>query len=152
MNNFLLWLLGTWSNKVQAQSAPTLYRQVFVKWEQDGDYIHSIHWNRKEPDNPYLKTNKKLKVLSDTEVILEHWGGTYSGFQRNEDCDMPLKFDGQAWMGKFDTSMDETGEVITGHAELGVYGHKLFMRDRFIDSKGRIIWGADEIYRFLRVQ
>ena len=148
MNNFLLWLLGTWSNKVQAQSAPTLYRQVFVKWEQDGDYIHSIHWNRKEPDNPYLKTNKKLKVLSDTEVILEHWGGTYSGFERNETCDMTLKFDGQAWMGKFDTKMDN----ITGHAELGVYGHKLFMRDRFLDSKGRIVWCADEIYRFLRVQ
>ena len=61
---------------------------------------------------------------------------------------MPLKFDGQAWMGKFDTRMDD----VTGHAELGVYGNKLFMRDRFLDSKGRIIWGADEIYRYLRVQ
>ena len=65
---------------------------------------------------------------------------------------MVLKFDGVAWLGKFDTSMDETGEVITGHAELGVYGHKLFMRDRFLDSKGRIVWGADEIYKYLRVQ
>ncbi len=51
-------------------------------------------------------------------------------------------------MGKFDTQMDD----VTGHAELGVYDNKLFMRDRFLDSKGRIIWGADEIYRYLRVQ
>jgi len=149
MNNFLSWLLGTWSNKVQAQSAPTLYKQVFVKWEQNGEYINSIHWGRKnDSSNPYLKTYKKLVEVSDKEVILEHWGGTYSGLSRNETCDMPLKFDGQAWMGKFDTRMDD----VTGHAELGVYGNKLFMRDRFLDSKGRIIWGADEIYRYLRVQ
>ena len=76
MNNFLSWLLGTWSNKLQAQSSPTLYRSVFVKWEDDGEFIHSVHWSRKEENSPYLKTNKKLKVLSDTEVILEHWGGT----------------------------------------------------------------------------
>jgi len=60
---------------------------------------------------------------------------------------MILKFDGSSWMGKFDTSMDN----ITGHAELAVFGHKLFMRDRFIDSKGKIIWGADEIYKFNRI-
>tara|TARA_B100000029_G_scaffold53299_1_gene48392 strand:- start:9600 stop:10061 length:462 start_codon:yes stop_codon:yes gene_type:complete len=151
MNNFLSWLLGTWSNKIQAQSSPLLYKQVFVRWEDDGEFLHSVHWGRKEERNPYLTTNKKLKVLSDTEVILEHWGGTYSGFTRNESCDMIMKFDGSAWMGKFDTSMDETGEVITGHAELAVFGHKLFMRDRFIDSKGNIIWGADEIYKFNRI-
>ena len=149
MSNFLSWLLGTWSNKVQAQSAPTLYKQVFVKWEQNGEYINSIHWGRKnDSSNPYLKTYKKLVEVSDNEVVLEHWGGTYSGLSRNETCDMPLKFDGTAWMGKFDTQMDD----VTGHAELGVYDNKLFMRDRFLDSKGRIIWGADEIYRYLRVQ
>ena len=151
MNNFLSWLLGTWSNKTQAQSSPTLYRSVFVKWENDGEFIHSVHWSRKEGNSPYLKTNKKLKVLSDTEVILEHWGGTYSGLTRNEDCDMIMKYDGTSWMGKFDTSMEEQGETVTGHAELSLYGHKLFMRDRFLDSKGRIIWGADEIYRYNRV-
>ena len=149
MNNFLSWLLGTWSNKVQAQSAPTLYKQVFVKWEQNGEYINSIHWGRKnDSSNPYLKTYKKLVEVSDNEVVLEHWGGTYSGLSRNETCDMPLKFDGTAWMGKFDTQMDD----VTGHAELGVYDNKLFMRDRFLDSKGRIILGANEIYRYLRVQ
>ena len=151
MNNFLSWLLGTWSNKIQAQSSPLLYKQVFVRWEDDGEFIHSVHWGRKDELNPYLKTNKKLKVLSDTEVILEHWGGTYSGLTRNEDCDMLMKYDGTSWMGKFDTSMEEQGETVTGHAELSLYGHKLFMRDRFLDSKGRIIWGADEIYRYNRV-
>ena len=144
MRDFLSCLLGTWSNKIQAQSSPLLYKQVFVRWEDDGEFIHSVHWGRKDELNPYLKTNKKLKVLSDTEVILEHWGGTYSGLTRNEDCDMVLKFDGTAWIGQFDTD--------TIHAELGVYGHKLFMRDRFLDSKGRIVWGADEIYKYLRVQ
>ena len=148
MTNFLSWLLGTWSNKHQAQSSPTLYKSVTVKWEQNGEFINSIHWGRRKSDDPYLKTYKKLVEVSDKEVILEHWGGTYSGLSRNETCDMPLKFDGQAWMGKFDTRMDD----VTGHAELGVYGNKLFMRDRFLDSKGRIIWGADEIYRYLRVQ
>ena len=148
MNNFLSWLLGTWSNKHQAQSAPTLYKSVSVKWEQNGEFINSIHWGRRKSDDPYLKTYKKLVEVSDKEVILEHWGGTYSGLSRNETCDMPLKFDGTVWMGKFDTQMDD----VTGHAELGVYGNKLFMRDRFLDSKGRIIWGADEIYRYLRVQ
>ena len=148
MTNFLSWLLGTWSNKHQAQSAPTLYKSVTVKWEQNDEFINSIHWGRRTSDDPYLKTYKKLVEVSDKEVILEHWGGTYSGLSRNETCDMPLKFDGTVWMGKFDTQMDD----VTGHAELGVYGNKLFMRDRFLDSKGRIIWGADEIYRYLRVQ
>ena len=143
MNNFLSWLLGTWSNKHQAQSAPTLYKSVSVKWEQNGEFINSIHWGRRTPHDPYLKTYKKLVEVSDKEVILEHWGGTYSGLTRNEECDMVLKFDGTAWMGQFDT------ENI--HAELAVYGTKLFMRDKFLDSKGRILWGADEIYKFVRV-
>ena len=143
MTNFLSWLLGTWSNKHQAQSAPTLYKSVSVKWEQNGEFINSIHWGRRKSDDPYLKTYKKLVEVSDKEVILEHWGGTYSGLTRNEDCDMVLKFDGTAWMGQFDT------ENI--HAELAVYGTKLFMRDKFLDSKGRIVWGADEIYKFVRV-
>ena len=151
MKDFLSCLLGTWSNKAQAQSAPTIYRQVYVKWYKDDEFIHSVHWSRKEENSPYLTTNKKLKVLSDTEVILEHWGGTYSGLTRDETCDMVMKYDGTAWMGSFDTSMVENGETVTGHAELGLWGHKLFMRDRFLDSKGRILWGADETYRFLRV-
>ena len=143
MTNFLSWLLGTWSNKHQAQSAPTLYKSVSVKWEQNGEFINSIHWGRRKSDDPYLKTYKKLVEVSDKEVILEHWGGTYSGLTRNEDCDMVLKFDGTAWMGQFDTD--------NIHAELAVYGTKLFMRDKFLDSKGRIVWGADEIYKFVRV-
>jgi len=143
MTNFLSWLLGTWSNKHQAQSAPTLYKSVTVKWEQNGEFINSIHWGRKSSHDPYLKTYKKLVEVSDREVILEHWGGTYSGLTRNEECDMVLKFDGTAWMGQFDTD--------NIHAELAVYGTKLFMRDRFLDSKGRIVWGADEIYKFVRV-
>jgi len=143
MTNFLSWLLGTWSNSRQAQSAPSLYKSVYVKWEQNDEYINSIHWDRRTSHDPYLKTYKKLVEVSDKEVILEHWGGTYSGLQRNEDCDMVLKFDGTAWMGQFDTD--------TIHAELGVYSNKLFMRDRFLDSTGRIIWGADETYKYLRV-
>ena len=143
MNNFLSWLLGTWSNKHQAQSAPTLYKSVSVKWEQNGEFINSIHWGRRKSDDPYLKTYKKLVEVSDKEVILEHWGGTYSGLTRNEECDMVLKFDGTVWMGQFDTD--------NIHAELAVYGTKLFMRDKFLDSKGRILWGADEIYKFVRV-
>ena len=143
MTNFLSWLLGTWTNKHQAQSAPTLYKSVSVKWEQNGEFINSIHWGRKSSHDPYLKTYKKLVEVSNKEVILEHWGGTYSGLIRNEDCDMVLKFDGTVWMGQFDTD--------NIHAELAVYGTKLFMRDRFLDSKGRIVWGADEIYKFVRV-
>ena len=143
MSNFLSWLLGTWSNKHQAQSAPTLYKSVTVKWEQNDEFINSIHWGRRKSDDPYLKTYKKLVEVSDKEVILEHWGGTYSGLTRNEECDMVLKFDGTVWMGQFDTD--------NIHAELAVYGTKLFMRDRFLDSKGRIVWGADEIYKFVRV-
>ena len=143
MTNFLSWLLGTWSNKHQAQSAPTLYKSVTVKWEQNDEFINSIHWDRRTSHDPYLKTYKKLVEVSDKEVILEHWGGTYSGLQRNEDCDMVLKFDGTVWMGQFDTD--------NIHAELAVYGTKLFMRDKFLDSKGRIVWGADEIYKFVRV-
>ena len=143
MTNFLSWLLGTWSNSRQAQSSPSLYKSVYVKWEQNDEYINSIHWDRRTSHDPYLKTYKKLVEVSDKEVILEHWGGTYSGLQRNEDCDMVLKFDGTAWMGQFDTD--------TIHAALAVYGTKLFMRDKFLDSKGRIVWGADEIYKFVRV-
>ncbi len=143
MTNFLSWLLGTWSNKHQAQSAPTLYKSVTVKWEQNDEFINSIHWGRRKSDDPYLKTYKKLVEVSDKEVILEHWGGTYSGLIRNKECDMVLKFDGTVWMGQFDTD--------NIHAELAVYGTKLFMRDKFLDSKGRIVWGADEIYKFVRV-
>ena len=143
MRDFLSWLLGTWSNKHQAQSAPTLYKSVSVRWEQNGEFINSIHWGRRTPHDPYLKTYKKLVEVSDKEVILEHWGGTYSGLIRNKECDMVLKFDGTVWMGQFDTD--------NIHAELAVYGTKLFMRDKFLDSKGRIVWGADEIYKFVRV-
>ena len=143
MTNFLSWLLGTWTNKHQAQSAPTLYKSVSVKWEQNGEFINSIHWGRKSSHDPYLKTYKKLVEVSNKEVILEHWGGTYSGLQRNKDCDMVLKYDGTAWMGQFDTD--------NIHAELAVYGTRLFMRDKYLDSKGRIVWGADEIYKFVRV-
>ena len=143
MTNFLSWLLGTWSNKHQAQSSPTLYKSVTVKWEQNDEFINSIHWGRRKSDDPYLKTYKKLVEVSDKEVILEHWGGTYSGLIRNKECDMVLKFDGAVWMGQFDTD--------NIHAELAVYGTKLFMRDKFLDSKGRIVWGADEIYKFVRV-
>ena len=143
MTNFLSWLLGTWSNKHQAQSAPTLYKSVTVKWEQNDEFINSIHWGRRSSHDPYLKTYKKLVEVSDKEVILEHWGGTYSGLTRNEECDMVLNFDGTVWMGQFDTD--------NIHAELAVYGTKLFMRDKFLDSKGRIVWGADEIYKFVRV-
>ena len=57
MTNFLSWLLGTWSNKHQAQSAPTLYKSVSVKWEQNGEFINSIHWGRRKSDDPYLKNN-----------------------------------------------------------------------------------------------
>ena len=143
MTNFLSWLLGTWSNKHQAQSAPSLYKSVSVRWEQNGEFINSIHWCRKTSDDPYLKTYKKLVEVSNKEVILEHWGGTYSGLIRNKDCDMVLKFDGTVWMGQFDTD--------NIHAELAVFGTKLFMRDKYLDSKGRIVWGADEIYKFVRV-
>jgi len=143
MTNFLSWLLGTWSNSRQAQSSPSLYKSVFVRWEQNDEFINSIHWDRRTSQDPYLKTYKKLIEVSNKEVILEHWGGTYSGLTRNEDCDMILKFDGTAWMGQFDTD--------NIHAELAVYETKLFMRDRFLDSKGRIVWGADEIYKYLRV-
>ena len=90
MTNFLSWLLGTWTNKHQAQSAPTLYKSVSVKWEQNGEFINSIHWGRKSSHDPYLKTYKKLVEVSNKEVILEHWGGTYSGLIRNEDCDLSL--------------------------------------------------------------
>ena len=143
MTNFLLWVFGTWSNTRQAQSAPSLYKSVFVRWEQNGEFINSIHWDRGTSENPYLKTYKKLVEVSNKEVILEHWGGTYSGLKRNEECDMTLKYDGTVWMGQFDTD--------NIHAELSVYSNKLFMRDRFLDSTGRIIWGADETYKYLRV-
>ena len=143
MTNFLSWLLGTWSNSRQAQSSPSLYKSVFVRWEKNDEFINSIHWDRRTSQDPYLKTYKKLIEVSNKEVILEHWGGTYSGLQRNKDCDMVLKYDGTAWMGQFDTD--------NIHAELAVYGTKLFMRDKFLDSKGRIVWGADEIYKYLRV-
>ena len=116
-----------------------------------GGFIHSVHWNRKEESNPYLTTNKKLNIISDTEVVLEHWGGTYSGLKRDETCDMILKYDGTAWRGEFNTSMEEQGDIVTGHAELALHPEKLFMRDRFLDSKGELLWGANETYKFIRV-
>ena len=66
MNNFLSLLLGTWSNKIQAQSSPLLYKQVFVRWEDAGEFLHAVHWGRMEERNQYLTTNKNLKVLSVT--------------------------------------------------------------------------------------
>ena len=105
MTNFLSWLLGTWSNKHQAQSAPSLYKSVYFRWEQNDEYINSIHWDRRTSHDPYLKTYKKLVEVSYKEVILEHWGGTYSGLIRNKECDMVLKFDGTVWMGQFDTEI-----------------------------------------------
>ena len=63
MKSFLSCLLGTWSNKFQAQSHPHLFRQVFLRWEKEGDYLVSTHWNRHDPSSPYLSTKKKLVIL-----------------------------------------------------------------------------------------
>ncbi len=146
MKSFLSCLLGKWSNKSQAQSNPHSFRQVELRWEKRDDWIFASSFNRKDP-NPYLEVKKKLVTVSDTEVILEHYGGSYSNWTRLSSCDMILKYDGVKWSGEFEAQVDNSSV----YAELHLYGNKLFTKDKSLDPSGNIIWGADRMYRFVRV-
>ncbi len=143
---FQAFLLGTWSNKSQAQSNPTGFRQVTLHWTRKigrgQGYFHGAYHYRNEPD-PYLEVRKKLIMNSETEVVLEHFGGTYSNWKRVPACDMTLKWDGSKWYGEFDT-----GSIT---AELHLYGNKLFTKDKSVDEDGKVIWGDDKLYKFVRL-
>ena len=147
MRSFLSCLLGTWSNKFQAQSHPHLFRQVFLRWEKEGDYLISTHWNRKDPDSPYLSTQKKLVVLSDDRVLLEHHGGGSTNWIRNSDCDMLLVYNGTSWWGEFTCNFNTGTQV---YAEMYLFGDKLFTIDKATQDD-KIVWGGDERYKFIRV-
>ena len=151
---FQAFILGTWSNKSQAQSNPTGFRQVTLHWTRKpgrglGLYHAAYHY-RDEPD-PYLEVQKKLVIVSDVEVVLEHHGGTYTNWKRLDNCDMRLGWDGTKWTGSFDSKIDQDGEETNVHAELHLYGNKLFTKDKSTDSEGNVLWGDDGTYKFVRV-
>ena len=55
---------------------------------------------------------KKLVIVSDVEVVLEHHGGTYTNWKRLDNCDMRLVWDGTKWTGSFDSKIDQDGDCL----------------------------------------
>ena len=64
---------------------------------------------------------------------------------------MRLGWDGSKWTGSFDSKIDQDGEDTNVHAELHLYGNKLFTKDKSTDSEGNVLWGDDGTYKFIRV-
>jgi len=143
-------LLGHWTNKHQAQSDPTNWVSVEVVWKKHEEGYQSCNYKRRDgPDFPYRKKNHKFVYLSDTEVLVQNY---HLDWTRHEDCDIIFKYDGKAWHGEIASPGKCRGyrgdEVIS---EIHAYGDKLHTCDRGIDLEtGKMVWGSNELYRFIR--
>jgi len=145
------YLLGHWTNRLQAQSDPINWVSVEIVWKLHEEGFQSMNYKRSEgPDAPYRKKNHKFLKISDTEVLVENY---HLDWTRHEDCDIIFKFDGQVWHGELAYPGKCTGyrgdKVIS---EIHAYGDKLHTCDRGIDLEtGEMVWGSKELYRFTRM-
>ncbi len=142
------YLLGHWSNKHQAQSCPHQYSQVEVIWEKVDDGYHSKNFYTVDGShNPYREKYHKAIQISDTEVHFQNYDLDWT---RSNKCDMIFKYDGQYWHGKLG------GDECTGvrgyriFSEIHLFGEKLHSRDRGYNEENEMMWGSDNLYRFIR--
>lgn len=147
-SKFEKYLLGKYNNFKQAQSAPTIFAQVCIHWKKLDDGYHSKQWYRHQDNSPYREKYHKLKVVSDTEVIVENY---HLDWTRHEECDMIFTFDGNAWHGKL------IGDkcIVRGNArvisEIHLTKTGLQSRDRGMHIEtGEKVFGGYDLYNFER--
>ena len=149
ITNFEEYLLGNYSNKIQAQSHPTEYSSVCIRWEKiDGGYQSRNYYKVDGPDKPYRHRNHKIIEVSETEVIVENYSLDWT---RQEGCDMIFTFDGQAWHGK----LKNPGQCLVREgvyvvAEIHLTKTGLDSRDQGFDPNEELVFGSFRMYKFLR--
>ena len=142
------YIIGHWTNRYQAQSAPHHFSTVETVWEKVEGGYHSKNFYRRDGANkPYRERYHKIDIISEDEVIFQNYNLDWT---RSENCDMIFTFDGEAWHGHL------VGDKCTGAkgykivSEISLYGDKLHSMDQGYDDKGNMVWGSEGIYKFTR--
>ena len=142
------YIIGHWTNRHQAQSAPHHYSSIEIVWSKvEGGYHSKNYYRSQGPDNPYRERYHKTDVISDDKIIFKNYNLDWT---RSENCDMMFTFDGTAWHGHL------VGDKCTGAmgyrvvSEISLYGEKLHSKDQGYDDKGDMIWGSNALYKFIR--
>ena len=144
------YLLGHWSNRYQAQSAPHHFSTVEAVWKKvDGGYYSKNYFRSDGSNKPYRERYHKMVSLSDDEILVENYDLDWT---RAEDCDMILKFDGTCWRGELATPGKCTG--VKGYrvvSEIYIFKDKLHTMDQGYNSEGKMVWGSEQLYKFTRM-
>ncbi len=142
------YILGHWSNKFQAQSAPHHFSTVEILWQRvDGGYHSKNYFRSDGPDKPYRERYHKTITVSDTEVHFENYDLDWT---RCENCDMIFKFDDNIWHGEL---IGDLCTGVRGHkvvSEIYLYGDKLHSKDQGYNPEGEMVWGSECLYKFTR--
>ena len=143
-------MLGNWSNRYQAQSAPHHFSTVEAVWKKvDGGYYSKNYFRSDGSSKPYRERYHKMVSLSDDEILVENYDLDWT---RAEDCDMILKFDGTCWRGELATPGKCTG--VKGYrvvSEIYIFKDKLHTMDQGYNSEGKMVWGSEQLYKFTRM-
>ncbi len=143
------YLLGHWSNRYQAQSNPHSYSQVEVIWSAVTGGLHSKNFYRREgPNKPYRERFHKVKILSETEVIIQNYNLDWT---RDGKCDMIFTFSNGSWFGKLQGNecIGLKGDRVV--SELELHGTKMLNRDRGYDKDNNMVWGTEYFYKYTRI-
>ena len=147
--DFEAYLLGLYDNKIQAQSHPTEFAQIFILWEKiDGGYKSKHYYKRDGADKPYRMRHHKLVEVSEEEVIVENY---HTDWTRCEGCDMIFKWDGRQWNGKLrnpDQCFVRDGVSVTSEVHFTKEG--VYCKDLGYDQSGNLVFGSPSLYKFKR--
>ena len=148
-NDFDEYLLGHWTNRAQAQSNPHVFAQTEVIWSKEGEWYTSKNFYRVDgPNKPYRNRKHKINIVSRNLVIMENFRLDLS---RHEECDMVFTFQDDCWSGKLDSDKCRGEKGYRVVSEISLYGHKLFSRDKGLTNDGKMVWGSDDLYKFVRI-
>ena len=143
------YLIGHWSNRLQAQSNPHRFTSVELIWNKIDGGLESYNYMRhKGSHSPYRKKYHTVNRISDREVIIQNH---FIDWTRNENCDMIFKFDGEKWIGNLlgCNCTGSQGERVV--SEMHLFGNKIHTMDQGYESN-KMIWGSAEFYRFTRIK
>ena len=143
------YLLGHWTNRHQAQSAPHHYSSIEIVWSKvEGGYHSKNYYRSQGPDNPYRERYHKTDVISDDKIIFKNYNLDWT---RSENCDMMFVYNGEQWIGSVvgDSCISSDGNRV--HSEMKLFGSKIHTCDQGYDSDGNMIWGSKNPYKFKRM-
>ena len=143
------YLLGHWTNRSQAQSNPHKVAQTEVIWAKEGDWYTSLNFYRVDgPHKPYRNKKHKIEIVSDNYVIMQNYRLDGS---RHGECDMHFRFESEHWSGKLDSDKCRGEKGYRVVSEIYLYGEKLLSRDKGLNQQGKMVWGSEEMYKFVRI-